>query len=345
MEVRRLGRSALSLSRIGLGTAGFAAIEARDPRRLDALVGEYLTAGGFVFDTADSYDAGACEETLGRQLKGRRDRAVVMSKVGWPVGGGAGGLGGAHVRRSIDESLRRLGTDHLDVYQLHFYDDGVPIEETLEALQAAVTAGKVLHVGASSFFAWQLARTNAVAEAAELPRIQSVQLAYNLLQRDAEREHLGYCATEGVSVVVYSPLHGGVLADGWTSGSAGRLADPLLREVYLGEGVSRTRDVTDAITQTASALGRPISEVGLAWLFAQDDVSCVLVGPSTVAELASDLRALGQPLPPEALAQLTSRTAPAAGYPASFYDRKHRMWARLSSTDGRWSDSLDSPTA
>lgn len=330
MEYRTLGRTSTRISRLGLGTAGFASLEATDPRELDAMVGSYLDAGGTVFDTASSYDAGLCEETLGRVLRGgRRDRALVLDKVGWPFGGRPGGLGRSAVLGSLDESLQRLGTDHIDVYQLHFFDDRTPLAETLEALDECVRSGKVRHVGASAFFAWQLALANGLTFADARARLESVQLAYNLVQRDAEREHLPYCVADDVTVVVYSPLHGGVLSDDWAAGRAVRLTDPLLSEIYLAAGAERARTVGEAVHRVAQRHGRAAAEVSLGWLFAQPAVGCVLVGPTTRAELELDLRALQQPFPATDLAELGAESAVDLGYPASFYHRKERMWARM----------------
>lgn len=327
MEYQTLGRSPLRVSRLGLGSAGFAALDGRDVGGVPRLLDAFLDAGGTLVDTADSYSAGRCEQLLGLHLAQRRDRLIVSSKVGWPSPENPGGLSRRSIQRAVEGSLRRLRTDHIDLYQLHLYDDSTPLEQTLEALGDCVQAGKAKVVGASAFHAWQLATANGLARLHGWPRLESVQLAYNLAQRDVELDHLGYCLADEVAMIVYSPLHGGVLSG---SSQGGRLDDPALRHIYLGRNSRRRLSIGAAVTALARRLGLPPAQVSLAWLLRRPAVASVLIGPDNVAELHTDLAALSTALPDAETSALDEISAPDLPYPNDFYQRKSRMWTYFS---------------
>lgn len=333
MPTATLGRTESSVSRLGLGTAGF--VEPRlqgDSRAIARLVGAFLDSGGTVFDTADSYGAGAAETALGKALGNRRGEAFVCTKVGWPTGPGPedAGLSPAHIRRAVDASLRRLATDHIDLYQLHLFDDDTPIEATMGALDECVRAGKVRYVGASAFHAWQLADANRLARERGLPRLDSVQLTYNLVRRDIEDSYLSYCAKDEVSIVVYSPLQGGLLS-GAVSGdmqlpASSRLRDPYLRQMYRADD-PRSLRIAARLQQVGESLGASPGATAIAWLLAQAAVTCVLLGPETDAELADCLGGLDVTLDPSAAETLDEVSRLPPRYPADFYARKPQTMA------------------
>lgn len=219
MKYTNLGRSGLKVSRIALGCMSFG-VETRewrvDEEASRVIIRRALELGVTLFDTADMYGAGQSEAVLGRALAdfARRDEVVVATKLFYPMRPDANGRGLSRkaVMAAVDESLARLGTDHIDLYQVHRWDPAVPIEETMDALDDVVRAGKVLYLGASSMFAWQLMKAQSIAERAGWTRFVSVQPHYNLLNREEEREMLPMCMSEGLGVLPWSPLARGRLA-------------------------------------------------------------------------------------------------------------------------------------
>jgi 1-deoxyxylulose-5-phosphate synthase len=219
MEHRKLGRSGLEVSRICLGAMNFGTPGwGCDRDAAAAIVAVHREAGGSVFDTADVYGAGASEQILGDLLRGARDEVVVATKVGLSLtpGPNRAGMSAKHIRTSVEASLRRLGTDYIDLYQLHNYDTAVPLEESLTAMDDLVRAGKVRYVGCSNYFAWQIAEAMGTAASRGLTGLVSAQMMYNLIRRDIEREHVECAARFGVGLIAYGPLHSGMLGGGWT---------------------------------------------------------------------------------------------------------------------------------
>jgi aryl-alcohol dehydrogenase-like predicted oxidoreductase len=333
---RPLGGTGLSVSPLGFGTAGLGAPHVRqDLAAVDRMVGAYLDAGGNLFDAADSYNGGWSEAVLGRVLKGRRHEVLITSKVGMPVGPAPAeaGLAAAHIVSSLEGTLRRLGTDHVDLYYAHFYDAGVPMAETLEALGGLVRAGKVRSLGASSFHAWQLAEAAAIARELGLPAFGSVELKYSLLKRDVETELLPFCAWAGLGVLTFSPLQGGVLSGalraGQTPAPGSRFADPWLRALYLGPDEARTFAVVDETARIAAELGATPAQVALAWVLRQPAVSAVLIGPESASEVEDNLAAAALELPIEAAARLDAVSRTARPYPADLYDNLDTTFAAM----------------
>jgi aryl-alcohol dehydrogenase-like predicted oxidoreductase len=331
-----LGHSELRVSRLGFGTTGIGMPSVRgDQATVDRMVGAYLDHGGNLFDTADSYNGGWSEAVLGRVLRGRRDEVVLATKVGMPVGPSAvdAGLSRTHVLAAADASLRRLGTDHIDLYQVHLFDHATPLEETLGALDELVRAGKVRALGASSFHAWHLAAAERIATRDGLARFDTLQCKYNLIRRDAEAELLEYCRTIEVSVLAYSPLQGGVLAGAWRRNEeppvGSRLASPHMRRVFLGDDEERVFTIVDAVSDVAHELACTPGQVALAWLLARDGVAMALIGPESPAELEDGLGALDLTLSDDVRARLDAASAGPLSYPADFYSLQDATFADM----------------
>lgn len=327
MQQRFLGRTGLQVSEACLGamTFGREADEATSHRMLD----RFVDAGGTFVDTADVYGPGTSEEVLGRWLAGRdRDALVVATKVRFPSGPGPNdaGLSRKHILASIDASLRRLGTDHVDLYQIHCWDAGTPLEETLSTLDTLVKAGKVRYLGASNVLGHQLQKALDLARAMGLEPFVSLQPQYNLLARSTEWELLPVCRTEGLGVIPWAPLRGGWLSgryrrgqDGPPAGSrvetAGRMGWSETWEAYDND---HTWSIVDALDEIAQARGRAVAEVAIRWVAQQPGITAPILGASTYEQLESNLAAFEWTLTDEEVARLSAVSAITAPYP---YDR------------------------
>jgi 1-deoxyxylulose-5-phosphate synthase len=308
MRTARVGGAGLEVSRIGLGMMSYGdpadVSWYLDEQAAEPIVRRAVEAGVTFFDTADMYSDGASEVITGRLL--RRlfpDRAgyVLATKVYYPTGDGANerGLSRKHILASIDASLRRLGVDHVDLYQVHRADPTTPVEETMAALADVVRAGKALYVGASLMWTWQLA----AAQEASRPRFVSMQTRYNLVYREEEREMLPYCAQAGIGVLPYSPLARGLLAG---AGGTTRAAAEAARG-RRGPGDEAVRTALDAV---AAARGVPPAQIALAWVLANPAVTAPIIGATkarhvddavAAAEITlgpAELRALEEPYQP-----------------------------------------------
>jgi aryl-alcohol dehydrogenase (NADP+) len=301
MECIRLGRSGLKVSRICLGTMTFGSrqwrpwiLEEADSR---PFFEKALELGINFFDTADMYSLGVSEEIVGRALAdlAPRDQVVIATKVYFPMAPGPndGGLSRKHIFDAIDASLRRLGTDYVDLYQIHRWDPETPIEETLEALHDVVRAGKVRYIGASSMFAWQLATSLYKADLYGWTRFVSMQNHYNLIYREEEREMLPLCREEGLGVIPWSPLARGFLAGNRRSRAEGPTrradTDDYAHEMYYREG---DFEVVDRVVEVAKNHGVAPAQVALAWLLAQDGVSAPIIGTTKLEQLEQAAAAL-----------------------------------------------------
>jgi aryl-alcohol dehydrogenase-like predicted oxidoreductase len=294
MQYVNLGTSGLRVSRICLGMMGFGNESDRawviDEEAADPIVRTAVEGGVTFFDTADTYSAGASEVATGRLVAKylTRDEAVVATKVFMPVtpGENGGGLGRKHILSGIDASLRRLGMDYVDLYQIHRWDPRTPIEETMEALHDVVRAGKARYIGASSMFSWQFAKAQHVAERHGWTRFVSMQNHYNLVYREEEREMIPLCLDQGVGCIPWSPLARGMLA-GTRSRDGGRHttrsdSDPFTDYLY---SQPTDFDVVDAVAEVATARGVPMAQVALAWLLAKPGVSAPIVGSTKETHL------------------------------------------------------------
>src|SRR5277367_346788 len=275
MQYVNLGSTGLKVSRICLGTMTYGSKKWRewvlDEEESKPFIRRALEAGINFFDTADMYSEGASEEVLGRALKEfgpSRDRLVIATKVFNPMGNDPNqrGLSRKHIRHAIDDSLRRLGTDYVDLYQIHRFDSHTPMEETLEALDEIVRAGKALYIGASSMFAWQFAQMLAISDANGWARFVTMQNHYNLLYREEEREMNPLCNAEGVGLIPWSPLARGMLAGNRKSGTTRAKTDDFGKSLYSQKTAEADARVLDRLEEVSKARGVPPAQIALAWL-------------------------------------------------------------------------------
>lgn len=313
MEYVRLGHSGLRVSRICLGMMSYGDPSwngwVLDESRAEPIVRAAVEAGVTFFDTADAYSNGASEELTGRMLRrlfAKRDDYVLATKVGLKMGQGPNdrGLSRKHVLAAIDHSLRRLGTDYVDLYQLHRWDEATPIEETLTTLEDAVRAGKVRYVGASSMFAWQFAKALHLASNTSCSRFISMQNHYNLLYRDEEREMNPLCIDNGVGLLPWSPLARGLLAHRSPERPTERgERDQHAPKLYQGLDLSPV----DSLHEVAKRYGVPMAQVALAWLLHKPGVVAPVVGATQVQHILDATSALELRLTTDDLAHLEGR--------------------------------------
>jgi aryl-alcohol dehydrogenase-like predicted oxidoreductase len=315
----RLGSTGLKVSRICLGTMTYGTSQWR-PWVLDEgdsrpFLKRALDHGINFFDTADMYSRGMSEEVVGRALKEWSARAstVIATKVYYPMGDGPNdrGLSRKHLFDAIDASLRRLGTDYVDLYQIHRFDRDTPIHETLEALHDIVKAGKARYIGASSMYAWQFARMLSVADAHGWTRFASMQNHYNLIYREEEREMLPLCRAEGVAVIPWSPLARGFLAGNRRKEDRGETTraktDTFAHELYYSDADFA---VADRVAELAGRRGLTPAQIALAWLLSRPGVTAPIVGASRIAHLDEAVAALDARLDAAELAFLEEPYVP-----------------------------------
>ncbi|UIJ34757.1 aldo/keto reductase [Allobranchiibius sp. GilTou73] len=298
MKYTRLGTTGLQVSRIALGCMSYGEPQrGAHPWSLDEEASrpffrQAIEAGVTFFDTANVYSAGSSEEITGRALKdfARREEVVIATKLNGRMGPGPNGAGlsrGA-VLTQIDESLRRLGTDYVDLYQIHRWDPETPIEETVEALHDVVRSGKARYVGASSMWAWQFAKALHVADANGWTRFVSMQDHYNLLQREEEREMFPLLADEGVGSIPWSPLARGKLTRDWDATSTRSETDEFGKSLYRDED----RTIVDEVAKVADERGVTRAQVALAWVLRNPVVSSPIVGATKAAHLDDAIAAV-----------------------------------------------------
>jgi aryl-alcohol dehydrogenase-like predicted oxidoreductase len=327
MERRPLGDSGLEVSVLSFGAMTFSperqAIARVDEAAAHRMVHRVLDAGVNLIDTADAYDAGRSEEILGRAIKGRRDEVVIATKCGFGENRGPGGLAYDRVIAACDASLRRLGVDVIDLYQLHRADRATPIEETLRALDDLVAAGKVRAVGNSNFRAWETAGAVARQRALGRPEFCSAQVYYSLVGRDVEHEILPQCRADGVGVLVYSPLAGGYLSGKYrgstevADGGEGRRTGFEFPPIDLEQGeriVAVLRDVAAAHSRDGATAVTP-AQVALAWTMPRPGVTSVLFGANTPEQLEQNLAAAQLVLTDDDTARLDTASAIPEVYP------------------------------
>jgi aryl-alcohol dehydrogenase-like predicted oxidoreductase len=304
METRSFKHADLTVSRVCCGTMTFGG--QTDAAAAAEMVAYCLDHGVNFFDTANVYTAGASERILGQALQGRRDRVVLASKVAAKMGPGAdeAGLSRAAILRQADESLRRLGTDYLDLYYLHWPDYAVPMDESLGALAELVQAGKVRYLAASNFAAWQMVQMLGLAERRGWPRMTAVQPMYNPLSRAIEPELLPMCREFGLGTVVYNPLAGGLLTGKQTFAAPAPGTRFDQNQAYLDRYWHAANFTAVAeLAAIAQAASRSLVSLVLGWTLHHTPVDCVILGASKVAHLHENLRAAEDgPLPPEAVA-------------------------------------------
>jgi 1-deoxyxylulose-5-phosphate synthase len=316
VEYTRLGASGLQVSRICLGMMSYGSSAWRDwVLDLDAarpLVRSAVDAGVIFFDTADMYSDGASEEVTGtllREFFGSRDDYVLATKVFNPMGPGPNdrGLSRKHVLAGIDASLRRLGTDHVDLYQIHRWDPHTPIEETMEALHDVVRAGKARYIGASSMFAWQFAKAQHVAERNGWTRFVAMQDHYNLLYREEEREMHPLCLDQGVGVIPWSPLARGRLAKLPEERTTTRASSDVYARKMYGEADDA---VVRALVDVAKARELPMAQVALAWMLQKDALTAPIVGATKPGQIDDAVAAVDVTLTGDEAAALEAPYVP-----------------------------------
>ena len=320
MKYTRLGSTGLEVSRICLGCMSFGESGAGthawslDEATAHQFIGRALDAGINFFDTANVYSLGTSEEYVGRALAGMatRDDVVIATKVFMPMrdGRNAGGLSRKAIMTEVDHSLRRLGTDYIDLYQIHRWDHRTPIEETMEALHDVVKAGKARYIGASSMWAWQFSKAQYTAELHGWTKFVSMQNHYNLLQREEEREMMPLCADQGVGVIPWSPLARGRLTRDWDDVTARTETDEFGKTLYQPED----RAIVERVAEIAAERGVPRAQVALAWMLGKRFVTAPIVGATkehhiddAVAAVdlqltADEVRRLEEPYTPHAVA-------------------------------------------
>lgn len=336
MEFRQLGQSGLKVPVLSLGTATFGGgteffkhwgdTDASGARRL---VDVALEAGVVMFDSADVYSAGLAEEVLGKAIKGRRDQVLISTKGTFRTGPGPNEIGSSRHRiiRACEASLRRLGTDHIDLYQLHGFDAVTPIEETVRALDDLVSSGKVRYLGVSNFSGWQLMKSLAVADRSSRARYVAHQAYYSLVGREYEWELMPLGLAEGIGAVVWSPLGWGRLTGKIRRNQTPEISRlPGTRESAPPVSDEHLFTVVEALDVISAATGRSIPQIALNWLLQRPTVATVLIGARNEAQLRENLGAVGWALTPEQVAQLDAASAVMPAYP--YWHQRNTMGSR-----------------
>jgi aryl-alcohol dehydrogenase-like predicted oxidoreductase len=319
MEYVKLGRSGLDVSRICLGCMTFGVPDLGNPKwtlpeeESRPIIRRALELGINFFDTANIYSLGSSEEIVGRALKefARRDEVVIATKLNTAMrdGPNASGLSRKAIMTEIDNSLRRLGTDYVDLYQIHRWDPATPIDETLEALTDVVRAGKVRYIGASSMHAWKFAKSLYLSDRKGWARFISMQNHYNLLNREEEREMIPLCTAEGVGLMPWGPLARGILAREPGHESLRKDTD-LLRPKFYGPTEEVDRPVVEAVAEVAARHGARRAQVALAWLLAQPAMAAPILGASRTDQVETAVGALSVRLTAEDVQVLTRSYVP-----------------------------------
>lgn len=320
MNYRRLGNTGMNVSRLCLGTMTYGSPKWRewvlDEQASRPFIKQALDAGINFFDTADMYSLGESERVVGKALLdyAPREDVVIATKVFNPMGEGPNnrGLSRKHIMAAIDSSLQRLGTDHVDLYQIHRWDYHTPIEETMEALHDVVKAGKARYLGASSMFAWQFAKAQFTAEKHGWTRFVSMQPMYNLIYREEEREMIPQCADQGIGVIPWSPLARGILAGKTIQGEGGETArartDENTRKWRLGSDIDQP--VITALREVADNRGTSMAQVALAWVLSNPVVTAPIIGASKPGHIEEALAALDLELGNDEIAKLETHYVP-----------------------------------
>ncbi len=314
MEYTRLGSTGMKVSRICLGCMGFGDAArwvhkwVLDEEHSRPIIQKALELGINFFDTANVYSIGRSEEILGRALKdlAPRDEVVIATKVHGRMrqDPNGGGLSRKAILSEIDASLRRLGTDYVDLYIIHRWDYETPIEETMEALNDVVRAGKACYIGASAMFAWQFQRALHVAEMHGWARFVSMQDHLNLIYREEEREMLPLCRAEGIGVTPYSPLASGRLTRDWSPDSSLRAQTDQIQKSKYDSTAETDRRVVERVAEIAAQHGVPRTHIALAWLLQKEPVAAPIVGATKIAHLEEAVGALAVKLTPDEVAYL-----------------------------------------
>jgi aryl-alcohol dehydrogenase-like predicted oxidoreductase len=320
MEYARLGSTGMKVSRICLGCMGFGDAGrwihqwVLDEESSRPIIKKALELGVNFFDTANVYSLGASEEILGRALKdfARREEVIIATKVHGRMRDDPNGAGLSRkaILTEIDDSLRRLGTDYVDLYQIHRWDYETPIEETMEALNDVVRAGKARYIGASAMWAWQFQKALYVAEKHGWTRFVSMQNHYNLIYREEEREMMPLCREEGIGTIPYSPLASGRLTRDWSAANTLRSETDQFQKMKYDASSEIDRPIVERVAELAQKYGVSRSQIALAWLLQKEPVTAPIVGATKIAHLEEAVGALSLKLSPEDVACLEEPYVP-----------------------------------
>lgn len=320
MEYVKLGRTGLDVSKLCLGCMSYGVPErgmapwSLNEEQSRPFIQKALEAGINFFDTANIYSDGTSEEIVGRALEdfARRDEIVLATKLFFRMSPGPNGAGLSRkaIMNEIDNSLLRLGTDYVDLYQIHRWDNTTPIEETMEALDDVVKAGKARYIGASSMYAWQFMKAQHTAERHGWTKFVSMQNHLNLLYREEEREMLPLCLEEGVGVIPWSPLAKGRLTRDWNEQTARSEIDPVGKAFYESTMVEADRRVVERVAEVAGKRGIARAQVALAWLLQKDAVTAPIIGATKIHHLEDAVSSLSVKLTPEEISYLEEAYIP-----------------------------------
>ena len=307
MEYRQLGNAGVRVSTIGLGTNRFGGKV--DQAGVNNMIAGALDLGINFIDTANVYQGGRSEETLGIALQGHWDKVVLATKVYFPVGDGPNEHGASryHIMQGIEASLRRLQTDHIDLYQMHRWDEQTPIAETMRTLDDLIQAGKVRYVGASAYAAWQLAKANLLAEMRGWSAFVSVQSHYHMMEREVEREVIPYCSAHNVGFIPYFPLAGGFLTGKYKRDEAAPTGSRGESSKYVQNYMTAVNyDKIEKLSAWAEARDHTMVELAHAWLLAQPQVCSVISGATKLSQIEANAQSADWQLTPEETAAVTA---------------------------------------
>ena len=326
MKYTRLGKTGLEISRLALGCMTYGEPDrgshpwSMGEEESRVRIREALDAGINFFDTANVYSDGSSEEIVGRALRdfANRDEIVLATKVynRTRPGQNGAGLSRKAILQELDNSLKRLGTDYVDLYQIHRFDYETPVEETLEALNDVVKAGKVRYIGASSMHAWQFCKMLYVSRQNGWAQFVSMQNYVNLIYREEEREMLPLCKEEGIGVIPWSPLARGRLTRPWEEQTARSASDDVAKRLFHEQTADVDQKIVEAVASIASSRGVPMAQVALAWVLSKSEISAPIVGATKPAHLSDAIAALDLELTPEEIASLEApyQPKPVSGY-------------------------------
>ncbi|CAN5265364.1 aldo/keto reductase [soil metagenome] len=332
MEYRRLGGTGLMVSELCLGCMTFG--RELDETGSKGIITRFLDEGGNFLDTADVYERGVSEEITGRALKEvAREDVVLATKVRFPMGEGPNdvGLSRKHITAGCDASLQRLGTDYIDLYQVHCWDAATPLEETLSALTDLVRSGKVRYIGVSNFTAWQLMKSLYTSGLHGFEKFVSLQPQYSLVERNIENEVLPVCQEEGLGVIPWSPLGGGFLSGKYSrderppEGSRIAGAEEWQDEYWDRRATERNWNTLDAVGEISEETGKSYAQISLNWLLRQEAVTAPIIGARTIEQLEDNLGAAGWELEDDQVNKLSEASALENVYPYRFIERAQRV--------------------
>ena len=305
MEYRQLGKSGLQVSEIGLGTNNFG--RRLDPKATEVVINHALDMGINMIDTSNSYGEGLSEEYIGRGLKGKRHRAIIGTKVSSRMAEGPNNAGNSrgHIIREIENSLRRLDTDYIDLYQMHWWDPNTPIDETLRALDDLVHQGKVRYIGCSNFKAWQVCESEWTSRSQNLTPFVSVQPRYTMLDRTVEDELVPFCEKYNVGILPYYPLENGFLTGKYHRGQP--VPDGTrLAEDDRGMFTDKNFDILEGLIDFSEKRGHTVLELAFAWLLASPSVASVIAGATKAEQVVGNAKASGWDLTQEEMAEIAT---------------------------------------